>query len=38
MYLRFLAGDRDALTALVDLYSDDLTRFIARIVGNHHDA
>ena len=35
---RFIAGDRDALTRLVDLYSEELTRFIARIVGNHHDA
>jgi len=38
LYCRFIAGDRDALTALVDLYSEDLTRFISRIVGNHHDA
>ena len=38
LYRRFIAGDRDALTALVDLYSEDLTRFISRIVGNHHDA
>ena len=38
LHLRFIAGDRDALTALVDLYSEDLTRFISRIVGNHHDA
>ena len=38
LYRRFLAGDMDALTTLVDLYSADLTRFISRIVGNHHDA
>ena len=38
MYRRFITGDRDALTALVDLYGEDLTRFISRIVGNHHDA
>ena len=38
IYRRFINGDRDALTVLVDLYSEDLTRFISRIVGNHHDA
>ena len=38
LHRRFLAGERDALTALVNLYSEDLTRFIYRIVGNYHDA
>ena len=38
LYRRFLAGDRDALTELVSLYSEDLTRFISRIVGNYYDA
>ena len=38
LYRRFLSGDRDALTALVNIYGEDLTRFISRIVGNHHDA
>ena len=38
LFRRFLAGDRDALTALVDIYGEDLTRYIFRIVGNYHDA
>jgi len=38
LYRRFIDGDRDALTTLVNLFSQDLTRFISHIVGNHHDA
>ena len=38
LFRRFLADDIDALTALVDRYSIELTHFIARIVGNNHDA
>ncbi|MCL2105530.1 MAG: sigma-70 family RNA polymerase sigma factor [Oscillospiraceae bacterium] len=39
LFRRFLDGDdKEALTALVNLYGEELTRFISRITGNSHDA
>ena len=38
LYRLFLAGDGEALSALVVLHGEELTRFISRIAGNKHDA